>query len=64
MKFWNFRRRLANVVLLREKNKIEFGVVKKELCCPDGIFLFLGRAGCEFYTKYESLKLHSGFTGD
>jgi hypothetical protein len=50
MKFWNFRGRWANVIPLREK-KIQFGVVEKKLCCPNGFFLFLGRAGCENYTN-------------
>jgi hypothetical protein len=32
-------------------NKIQFGVVEKKLCNPNGFILFLGSAGRTTYTK-------------
>jgi hypothetical protein len=34
-----------------EEKKFQFGVVEKKLCCPDGFFLSLGKAGCKNYTS-------------
>jgi hypothetical protein len=33
------------------KKNFEFGIVEKNVYCPNGFFLSLGKAGCEFYTR-------------
>jgi hypothetical protein len=47
-----FKRKVGQCNTFEGRKKyFEFGVVEKKLCCPDGFYLFLGRAGCENYTS-------------
>jgi hypothetical protein len=41
----------CNTFVGKIKIKIQFEVVEKKLCCPDGFFLSLCRAGCVIYTN-------------